>query len=299
VRNVPLLLLALALSDCARKPAASTLWIPGARSDLGEVVARVGQVPIFAAEVTAAAARSGKSERAALEDLLAFHLLAERARAAGPWPPRTPEAAALRKGILVQRLLEREFEPGTGPQNISDAELRVLYDRGKQAFVHARLVEVATLEVTPGAKVSADARAAARQTVLDLEQLAGKGHPLAAETWQSLAGQETWRGRGVHYRRFLQGPEGPYSARFAAAVAKLETAGATTGVIEDERGFYLARYLADRPASNVSFEQARAELRSGYYPRWRKQKFLDFAEHAAKRHEVELPSNDRAGASGS
>jgi hypothetical protein len=239
--------------------------------------------------VAAQAAQTGKDAPRALDDLIAFHVLAEHARGSQVWPPRTGQAAELHQQILVQRMLERELEPGIrGPENIADPELRVLYDRALVAFVHPRLVEVATLEIDVGRKGTAAARTIARQTIQSLKQALDGRPGLTVEEFQQLARDEVWRAHGVLTFRFLQGPDAPRSARFGAAVAKLASAGETVGPIEDEYGVYIARYLADRPAKHQSFEDARAELRAGYYARWRQRKFLDFAEQAAAGHEVEI-----------
>jgi hypothetical protein len=289
VRQLCLLLLMFAFAGCARRSTATAPpWIPAAAPDLGEVVATVGGVPIFAAQVAAQAAQSGKSPRAALDELIAFHLLAEHARGALPWPPADGED--LHKRILVQRMLERELEPATRIEDLGDAEVRPFYDRARRSFVHPRLVEVATLEVHPPRNAPASAWAEARQTMAALKAVVDARRNLTLEDFMQLAREESWQHRGVRSFRFLQGPEGPHPASFAAVVGKLQTAGETTGIIEDTVGVAVARYLSDKPARNQSFEQVRAELRAGYYPRWRQRKFLEFAERVAAGHEVEIHS---------
>jgi hypothetical protein len=279
----------LALAGCARRTAGTAPpWTPTAAPDLGEVVATVGGVPIFAAQLSAQAAQSAKSPRAALDDLIAFHLLAEHARATARWPPA--DAEELRERILVQRMLERELEPRIRLEDLDDGEVRALYDRAKISFVHPRLVEVATLEVRPSRTASAAARAEARQTMVALKAAIDARANLTLEDFMHLGRDASWQDRGVQVHRFLQGPEGPHSAGFAALVGKLKTAGETTGIIDDDLGFMVARYVSDKPARNQSFEDVRAELRSGYYPRWRQRKFLEFTERAAAGHEVEIHS---------
>jgi hypothetical protein len=278
----------LGTSGCARKGAVTAApWSPATASDLGAVVAKVGEVPIFAEEVADQAARTGKPPRQALDDLVAFHLLAEHARAAGAWPPDGPEAARLRKEVLVQRMLERELEPGVGPEDITDAELRALYDKALITFVHPRLVEVAVLEITPGRRATPAVRAEARENALALVAAVRAGKGQSPADLQVLASDEGWHRKRVRYTRFLQGPNGPKSTTFAAAVTKLRP-GETSGLIEDEYGLYVARYAGERPAKNVTFEEAKAELRTGFYPRWRLSKFLEFADQAAAKHEVEI-----------
>jgi hypothetical protein len=278
---------AAAGSACGRRPASALPWTPTPAPDLGEVVARVGEVPIFAGDVAAQAARAHRTARAALEELVALHVLAERARSSEPWPPAGPEAAELRKQTMVQRLLEREFEPATRPEDITDPELRVLYDRAKVTFVHPHLVEVVTIEVVTGARATAAGRSEARQSLQAVKALIDKEGARTVDDWKRLAAQ--WAGKGVKSLHFLQGPDGPRLGKFAATVSSLAP-GQETGLIEDEHGLYYVRSVGERAAKNESFEQVRGELRAGYHSRWRQRKFLDFAARAADRHDVSIRS---------
>src|SRR5436190_1382231 len=103
IRVRRIFLVAAAVLGCSggtsSRPARGVPWIPDAPTDLGAVVARVGEVPIFAGEVAAQASRTGQPPRQALDQLIAFALLAEKARAAGVQP-----AAAPPRELLVQRL---------------------------------------------------------------------------------------------------------------------------------------------------------------------------------------------------
>ena len=97
-----------------------------AAPDLGPVVARVGDMPIHASEVAAQAQRSGRPPRQALDDLIRFQLLAERARqrSGGLVDPGPPSDS-----LLVQRLLERDIEPALRPQDIPEEDLRRAYEQ--------------------------------------------------------------------------------------------------------------------------------------------------------------------------
>jgi hypothetical protein len=298
VRLSPLAWVAvLALASCGRHPLRTTPWVPEPAADEGAVVARVGEVPIFAAEVAGQAARTGKPPREALDDLIALHLLAERVRA--HWPPDDPGAREVEQQMLVQRLAEREFEPISRPEDMPDEAVRPLYERAHDTFVHGRLVEVAVLSLTPGRKALPEVRAAARKTMTELKALVDLGKEKTAEALQQAMGEEKWRDRKVQYFRFLQATSKPYTAKFGAEVAKMKTPGETIGVIEDEYGFYIARYLGDRPAQNQTFEQVKKDLREGYYARWRQAKFLEWMEQIAASHEVELHPGALATAPGS
>jgi hypothetical protein len=124
-------------------------------------------MPIHAAEVTAQAQRTGSPPRQALDDLIRFQLLVERARqrVAGK-TDRDPTADPL----LVQRLLERDLEPTLRPQDIPDEELRRAYEQVKTYYVRPRMVEVGLLSVYTGPNMKPAPRARAQETARLLEQ---------------------------------------------------------------------------------------------------------------------------------
>lgn len=271
-----------------KRPPSNKAWAPDPAPGMGQVVARVGEVPIYAAEVAGQAARTGKPPRAALADLIDLHLLAERLR--DRWPPqeRDDEARVLEREMLVQRLLERDFEPTIRPEDMPDSAVRALYDAAIDRFVHPRLVEVAVLALTPGKKASPEVRAEAKRTMTEVLAAVNLRRERTAEELQAVGADDKWRKRRVQYFRFLQSGNTPYSARFGAEVGKMKTVGETSGLIEDEFGFYIARYVGDRPPANQTFDQVKKELREGYYARWRQGKFLELTQQLGAQHEVEI-----------
>jgi hypothetical protein len=282
------LCLVVALGCGPRDPAAqdrAAAWVPDPAPDLGAVVARVGEVPIFAGEVEAQALASGKPPRLALEDLIAFHLLAEKARAIGIRAEQA--AAAVPRELLVQRLLEREFEPTSRDTNISDQELHRLYERGKDSFVHPRLVEIAILAVYTGARMKPEPRARARAAAQELAEHVAKRPVRTGEDLLGLAREQRWIERNVAAMRLLQGPDKPFGPAVGAAVMRLREPGETTPLIEDETGLYIARYISERPEQNLSFAQAREQIRKQAYPHWRRQRFGEMIVRLARGHEVE------------
>lgn len=290
----------VALLGCARPSSHTAIpWAPEGPPppDVGPVVARVAGVPIFASEVAGQAAKTGKSPRAALDELVSFHLLAARGRDA--WPPRDRAAIEALDEILVQRLLERDLEPHLGIDEIPEEHLRRIYDRIKTSYVHPRLVEVAVISVWPGVKATGDKREQARATARELKAVIDASKDRTPELLERLAADPKWTKRQARYFKFLQAlPGEPYGKEFREAVLRLKGPGDTTPIVEDGTGFHIARYVSERPESNRGFAEVRAELRDRYYPEWRKARFEDFCRQLATRHTVELiTDNLRSGAS--
>jgi hypothetical protein len=249
------------------------------------IVARVGAVPVFAADVMDEARRTGRTPAQALEVLVRFHLLAEKARSSGVAPPGAQDEE---KSLLVQRLLERDFEPRARPADVPQRELRAVYDRAIHLFVHSRLVELAVLSVYTGERMKPEPRARARATAQALAAHVERVRPKTPEELLAVALDPAWAERKVKGIRVWQSDRQPFSPKLGAAALKLRRRGELTPLVDDETGHHIAMYLAERPPENVSFEAVEERLRAELHPTWQKQRFLDFVKQIAATRKVEL-----------
>lgn len=264
---------------------------PGVTAAGGDpVVAWIDGVPVFASAVAMQAKARAVPPRAALEEIIKFELLAAAATSAGAGAPE--DAAAARKSILVQRLIERDIEPRLAPEAISDADVRALYERGRKRYVHGRMVQIAVLSVFTGAKMKPEARERARQVALALEAEvkvkapAGPGRDGAA--LQQLADDPAWSNRGVSFSTTWQDNDGPFPRVLGEAALKLQHRGQTTRLVGDETGYYIARYLDEKPPANVKFEEVAPMLRREMWEPWRRHRFLQLTADLAGEHEIEV-----------
>ena len=276
-------------------PGAAPDWTPRPAADLGAAVAKVADRPIFAAEVAGQSARTGLPVAQALQQIIAFELLAERAR---NHPARSPAeddastpADVTGQRLLVERLLEQEFEPGIRKQDVPEADLRKIYQQNLPKFVHPRLVEVALLSVYTGPGMKPGPRARAEATAHDLFDHVTKRPLQTAEDFEAIAKDKTWAERKVAYWHLVQGPDrryGPFGENLGQALQKLHTKGETSPLIVDDSGFHIARFIAEKPPLDVSFTKARDELLEGYYPVWRHQRFVAWTTDLGSKHGVEV-----------
>jgi hypothetical protein len=259
-------------------------WVPVAAPDLGDVVARVGSVPIFAKQVLAEAQRSGKTPRDALAGLIDEDLLSDLARGLGRLPPPTDDPDV--KDVLVERLLERDLEPSLDVSAIPDSALRPLYEKVRNSFVHPRLVEIGVLAVYTGELMKEAPRQARAATAAELADFVAKHPPRTLDDFSALARDGQWSKRHVVYNRVWQGPDRPFSKVVGTEVAKLDAAGQTTGLLSDETGFYIARYIGEKPPENVDFDKARPQIAAAYFERWRQEQFLSFTAKLMQKHTI-------------
>jgi hypothetical protein len=254
------------------------------------VVARVGDVPIFAKQVLAEASRSGSTTREALAKLIDDNVAAEAVRSLGGPTPSADDPDV--EGALVQRLLERELEPGLQQTAIPDSALRPLYEKAHDSFVRPRLVEIGILAIYTGDLMKDEARKARARTAKDLAAFLEKHPATTLEDFAAIAADRKWSEQGVLYQRLLQGPDKPFSKGVGSEVAKLHAPGDTTLVLSDNTGFFIARYIDEKPPQKTTFEQARSTLAAAYFDRWRQEQFLSFSAKLVQNHKVE-PHFDR------
>ncbi len=274
-------------------PGSPISWAPRPTKDLGPEIARVGEQPIYAAEVEAQSRRYGLSPRAALTQLIEFALLAERARPYGGDASGAKDDGLTADRLVVDRFLASEFEPTVVKDKIPEAELRQIYAKMEHAFVHGRLIEVALLSVYTGPLMKPEPRAQAKQTAEELADYVAKRSVIrrAAEDFLEIAKDPAWHDRRVSYRRLVQGPtrrNGPFGEVVGGALQQLHKPGDTSALIVDESGYHIARYIGEEPPRNLGFEQARDELVTNIYPHWKRQRFIDFTKVLGANHAIEI-----------
>ncbi len=260
------------------------------------VVATVGGIPIRAADIAAQMRARNIGAVQALSDLMTFEILA-RAAAAETQDPTRGEQQELR-ALKVQRLVEREIEPGISPAAIEDGEVRAVYERGKARFVHDRLVQIQILCLFTGARMKPEPRARVEDNARRLRALlqtrvpTARGAAAAPPGFEEIAKDPIWIDRKVSLTTVWQQEDQPFPPVVGRAVQALSRPGDTTDLVGDETGYYIARYLAEKPPENVSFAEAEPLIRREMYEPWRRQKFLQLSLGMSRTHDIEVfPEN--------
>ncbi|HEY4185290.1 MAG TPA: hypothetical protein VGP07_09490 [Polyangia bacterium] len=257
------------------------------------VVARVGDVPIRASDVSAQLKRTGgRDARKALDDRVVFEVLAQTAAREAPSP--TAADGEQVKSVEVQRLIEREVEPQLTRAAIPEADVRALYERGKRRFVHGRLVQATVVCLFTGARMKDEPRARVAQNAKLLAAYLDAHPPRTPTELEAVAKDAAWTERKVSVTTVWQDEEReePFPRVVASAVARLHELGDRTPLVGDETGYYLAMYVDDKPAERLSFASVEATLRDEMYEPWRRQRFLRLSMDLAAGHDIEVfPEN--------
>ncbi|HEY3352605.1 MAG TPA: peptidylprolyl isomerase [Polyangia bacterium] len=278
-------LLAAALPACGGRRVEHTEVAPVVRPG-DVVVATVDGHPITARRVTEHAAALGRDARAALDDLVAFELLAQEAarRAAGA----APEVAEVRKREMARRFVKVEFEARHRLEDIPEADLRPQYERNRHLFDHPRILSVvsALFSARRGKATAAeDAKARARAQELTVRLRAEQ--PKDAKTVRLI--MDTFIGPDVPMRidelRTYKGAEA--DPDWLKATLTLREPGQISDPVRSVYGWHVT-YLADvLPEKHTPTAEALAVVRREFHPVWQKTAFERFLEQALAGHTVE------------
>jgi len=269
-----------ALGACRATPPAS----PEDRAPA--LVAAGDGVSVTVADLEAAVRLSGRPPREVLAQMVAFELLATAAARREIEPD--PEDKDRLRQVEVQRFLAERIEPRLAPSQISDAQVRELYEKGRGQYVHPRLVKVALLAVFTGARMRPESRRREEGTARALAEAVAKEDDKSSDLFARLGHEPGWLERHVSYGEVWQAANGdhPYPRLFGEAVARLRRAGDTTPLVCEESGCYLGRYIDERPPEDVPYEDVAATLRSAMTQPWQRRRFVELVGELAGSHEI-------------
>jgi hypothetical protein len=286
VKFLPPLILLLGSVGCAQRGApAETAWVPTPAPDLGRVVAQVGSVPIYSNEVAAEALRSNCTAREALHALISLQVLAEKAHQTERFLPDWSDPEL--RSALAQRLLDRDILPQLRRENVPEQEVQALYQKGINAFVHPRLIEVGLLAIFTGPMMKAGPRAERTETAKALAAQIATRRTHSPEDLESISKDPSWRDRHVSYQKTVPWLDPGFSGKLKEEVFKLKSPGDTTALIEDETGFFLATYAGEKPPENIPYAVVREKLLQVYFERWRPQRLGQLMHKLSEGHRVE------------
>lgn len=253
----------LVLGGCRRDAADQ-----GGDGTRSPVVARVGQTAITADDVRAELARQPEFARARyaspdkhrefLETLIRTRLLVEEARRT-----KLDEASEVRAAVdrlLSQQVVQKELS-GIAPD---EQALRDAFEAHRAEYSRAERVRAAV--VLFSAPKGAPGRAAVKaEAERELSRLRALKPDARADAFLALI-----RKRSDHDgSRTQDGDLGPrtlgeleaqYGEHLAVGLFATKEAGALTGVLESDLGFWLARVVSRQPGEERGFDAVRAQL---------------------------------------
>jgi hypothetical protein len=279
VRTRWIVLLVLA-GACSPPPSATPAT--ATPPDLGALAVRVAQEGLFAKQVEAIARQTQRPPTQVAATFVQQQILAELAQKAGLALPATPRIDQ----AMVQRWIDLQITPQLQRDKIPEDFLRSIYDRARGRYQHPRQVELEVLAIYTGIRMKPDPKAQRRQAAHELEAYLAKAP--TDEDFAALAGRPEWVRRHVTYVRVFQGPDAPLPPAVGQATLKFNRRGQTTRLIADDDGFFIAKYVGERPALHIPFAQAKAQIIEENFVPWRRLRFAELTTALLKQHAIEF-----------
>ena len=268
-------LLVLACGEkSAQKVTPEMAWNAAAAAN-DAVVAQVHGSPILASQVAAHAKAAALDKRAALDDLVRQEVLAAEARRRGYESQREVDLA--RREEMVRLFVARDFgATHPDPSVIPEADLRQVYERYREYFVHDRLAKVLNVCTSPeiGRAIYDDAKAHPPKDADAFDAIV-KAHGAHTDTIvveeTSLGYQEKWR-----------------KALFAAVHKPGDLMLAHLPELPFPCTDHVAWAAEYSPARNDSFDKARNEVAQKAWDTWRERAFGRWLTQLSHQHQIEL-----------
>jgi peptidyl-prolyl cis-trans isomerase C len=197
-----------------------------------------------------------------VEGLARFELLAAEALKRGL--QNDPEVVETAKKVMVQRLIQKEFEEQAG-KKLEDAELQAFYEKHKSDYVKPEMLRLSDIFL-PAAK-EAPERAAQREKAVELRGAAAAAPTLDFQAFAKLAREHNQDGRTKPLdgdMRFLSVEEltQQYGTEVATAAQQLKAPGELSEVVETDKGFYVLKLQARQAPLDLSLDQVKTTLQS-------------------------------------
>ncbi len=195
-----------------------------------------------------------------LDNLVRFEVLAHEAQKQGL--QNDPDVKNTLKKIMVQKLVQKNFQDTSGAAAIPDADLQKYYDDHKDDYVRPKKVRVAAVVLTApaGSPDRAKKLATARKALAKLKAEEKKNALAFAQivtefsedpASKPMAGDLQFRSR--------EELERTHSKAIADAAFALKP-GETSGVIEAPQGLYILKYTGEQPEMSRTLDQAKAQI---------------------------------------
>lgn len=256
----------------------------GHAQGLGECVARLAGTPIFSKQLQADSYVHAYALDKALSHFIDDEVLADLARRKGVTPPPSPQLDK----TLAQRWMDLVAEPLLKKSEIPREQLQAIYTSRLDQYRHPRQAEIDVLAIYTGARMKPEARQKRRGYARELEEALRKADP--QESFESIAKRPEWGGKHVTWARLFQGPDSPLPPAVGKIVLQFSKTGQTSALIEDENGYFIAKYLGERPAINIPFERVAEDLAKEIFEDWRRSRFAELTSRLLKQHAIEVAS---------
>lgn len=261
------------------------------------VVAEVNSRPIGASAVRQRAETKGLTAAEALSELIDEELMVQEAERLGLH--REPEVVEAGKAAAIYQLLANTFEKEFTPAQIPDAELRRIYRLGSQRwFKRPELRRFGHAYFTrPWFKrskrwyIDIEKDRDLKQVMQNFQKLAAEKRPKTWDAFKALAAEFDQGDQSLAVGSALQAHK-DLRRSFADVLFDLKKPGDISEVIETRPWYHVAYLIEVMPRKNISYAQAREDIRTKIFPAERKKAFDKWVQKTKKQCAIRVkPEN--------
>jgi peptidyl-prolyl cis-trans isomerase C len=227
-----------------------------------------------------------------LDSLIRFEVLAREAEKQGL--AKDPDVQNTLKKIMVQKLVQKNFQdPGT-VADVPEPELQKYYDGHKDEYVRAKRVRVAAIvwNAPQGSPERAKKVAAAQKALTKLKAEEKKNTLAFAQLVSEYSEDAATKGMAGDLQFKTQEElEKAYSKEVADAAFKLKP-GETSGVVQAQQGVYLLKYTGEQPEMNRTFDQVKAQIANKLHREKKTKEFDEWLKNL--REQAKITVDDKA-----
>lgn len=252
-----------------------------------ELAARVDGVPVTLDDVRAVLEEHTEplTSAEALDIAVRTELLAAEARKRGLGD--SDHAQSARRTAMARVLLERTIDEGLGPEDVPLEVVERAYERQKERFVHGALRKVAHILVRDkkdpdGARGLAEEIYRAAKDVSSLEEFEGVFDAFSVENKNELKLEKLPPFDKSNQKLVSEFVDGAFAIPKAGKVGR---------PVRTEFGYHVIYVIEERPAENVSFEEARPKLEEELLPELKKRRARELERRLYKHGDVFIFEN--------
>lgn len=239
--------------------------------------------------------QTADSRKEYVEGMARFELLSAEALKRGL--DKDPEVLETAKKVMVQRLIQEEFEKKGGPK-IEDADVAAYYEKHRTDYVKPEMIRLSHLFLA--AAKDSPARAEKKKVAEELQKKAAEAQPMDFQLFGKLVRESSEEPRTKPLdgdMRYLSREEltAQYGAELATASDELKEVGQVSGVVETDKGFHILKLQGRQQALNLTLDQVKTQLQSRMLYERRTQSFNDYIEKLKKEHRFEVKQDALAG----
>jgi peptidyl-prolyl cis-trans isomerase C len=195
-----------------------------------------------------------------LDNLVRFEVLAKEAERQGL--ANDPDVQNTLKKIMVQKLVQKNFQDGGAAGDVPEAELQKYYEDHKDEYNRPKRVRVAAivLNAPQGSPDRAKKLALAQKTLARVKAEEKKNTLAFAQIVSEVSeDQATKAAAGDLQFKSREELEKAYSKEVADAAFALKP-GQVSPVVETDKGFYLLKYTGEQPELSRPFDQVKTQI---------------------------------------